>query len=108
MTQKPQDSVSGPSDSVKGSAPAQNQSSQQSLTGSTRESSAASENGGRARTSSDKVEQDSLGIESSQTLDSETPNVKRSSVEGPDEASDVEGAEDSLVNESTGAFKERP
>lgn len=53
--------------------------------------------------------QDKTGIGSSQGQDRESPNLPRSDGAQPGQRSDIErGGGESLVNDPTGAYKERP
>ena len=55
------------------------------------------------------AQQNQTGIGSSQGQDRESPNLPRSGGAQPGQRSDVErGSGDSLVNDPTGAYKERP
>jgi hypothetical protein len=91
----------------------QRQTSEQSMGNPATGTAAYGGGEGRSRSGSD----DEAGIGSSQAQDRETPNVKRPSSDKSGARSDVERGEqeheqhraaDSLVNDSTGAFKERP
>jgi hypothetical protein len=88
---------------------AQNQSSEQSLRNSTGGTAPSRGRAGPNEAGSD----DAAGIGSSQAQDRETPNLERPSRAKSGARSDIEGGEqdsagESLVNDSTGAFKERP
>ena len=58
------------------------------------------------------AQQSQSGIGSSQGQDRESPNLPRSDRAHPGQRSDIErgksGTEESLVNDPTGAYKERP
>jgi hypothetical protein len=87
----------------------QKQSSKQSMSNSTGGAAPSRGRAGASPSGSD----DAPGIGSSQAQDRDTPNLERSSGGKSGARSDIERGEqdsagESLVNDSTGAFKERP